>query len=667
MNILLPCIALLKTLKYTALEAVKSISIVITARNRTMLILFVLGCLWHPANAGELMNIKLNTQLPAGVDVGNVVISPDSQTVVYQGDSALYSVPIDGSTTAVRLTLESQVVAANVELEISPDSTMVVFVAEDLEDGLYHLLRVPIDGAVVPETIATSSSTSALTADHRFSVFEDTLVYSWRAQSSDQAHLYSAAGNGAASPINLTEKSGAFGSYQLLGFTPGGETMSYLGDRPGRVNARLMSVRLDGGADPLCVSCMEPPLSYVSTFLEPSPDGLRVFFSTHAPFGIGGVRVTHYSARIDGIGDPIQLSGTRLIDTNNSVYRKPVSADGEWFVYVGQEEGSTSRKIFSRRANGLGPLIELNPPLPMNMDVGILAGITPDAKRVLFSVDANFDDYYELVARNIDGSGDITHIAPSLFGEFGFVLFVQSATVCTTVMFASEEPGGVINLYAVGTGNSTQINMIASSADLGGAIPAHFDLHRNERQILYVFDDDNDGLNHLFLVPLDGGFPPREVGGPFLEFAATWQDSLNGDWIVQRVREEPDGDLQLYSFYIGDLRAEGESYEAELAIPHSADQNADNRLGLSELLRIIQFYNSASFGCNPGTEDGYEPDNPDQSCIPHDGDYNEQDWTISLSELLRMIQAFNSEHFHYCPNVVPPTEDGFCATNLVPC
>jgi hypothetical protein len=44
--------------------------------------------------------------------------------------------------------------------------------------------------------------------------------------------------------------------------------------------------------------------------------------------------------------------------------------------------------------------------------------------------------------------------------------------------------------------------------------------------------------------------------------------------------------------------------------------------------------------------------------VPYDTDYNPQDWVISLSELLRVIQFYNSLGYHYCPG--QGTEDDFC-------
>ncbi len=96
---------------------------------------------------------------------------------------------------------------------------------------------------------------------------------------------------------------------------------------------------------------------------------------------------------------------------------------------------------------------------------------------------------------------------------------------------------------------------------------------------------------------------------------------------------------------------------------HTADwhDGADNTIDVTELLRIIQFYNSGGYHCAlPGdtSDEGFMPgvNQSAQSCAPHNGDYNPQDWTIGLSELLRVIQFYNSGGYYSCGG----GEDGFC-------
>ncbi len=109
----------------------------------------------------------------------------------------------------------------------------------------------------------------------------------------------------------------------------------------------------------------------------------------------------------------------------------------------------------------------------------------------------------------------------------------------------------------------------------------------------------------------------------------------------------------------GEGEGEGEGSEDGI---QTSDQNNDFVISLSELLRVIQFYNSLAYHCadNPGdTEDGYVPGiGANQSCSPYDTDYNPQNWVINLSELLRVIQFYNSLGYRYCP--LDGTEDGFC-------
>lgn len=102
-------------------------------------------------------------------------------------------------------------------------------------------------------------------------------------------------------------------------------------------------------------------------------------------------------------------------------------------------------------------------------------------------------------------------------------------------------------------------------------------------------------------------------------------------------------------------------------IYHSADQNQDNRISLSELLRVIQFFNAGGYHCatEPGsTEDGYIPGSgANHNCCPHDTDYNPQNWMINLSELLRLIQFYNSGCYGYA-GYPPETEDGYYPDRL---
>jgi PKD repeat protein len=93
---------------------------------------------------------------------------------------------------------------------------------------------------------------------------------------------------------------------------------------------------------------------------------------------------------------------------------------------------------------------------------------------------------------------------------------------------------------------------------------------------------------------------------------------------------------------------------------HSADVNSDGAIELSELLRVVQFYNAGALQCSVETEDGFTLGTGDQTCVPHTGDYAPTDWAVSLSELLRLVQLYASGTYYECTG----TEDGYCIGTL---
>ncbi len=91
---------------------------------------------------------------------------------------------------------------------------------------------------------------------------------------------------------------------------------------------------------------------------------------------------------------------------------------------------------------------------------------------------------------------------------------------------------------------------------------------------------------------------------------------------------------------------------------HTADLDQGRSFELVELLRAIQLYNSGEFHCDPeNDEDGFAIGAGDQSCTHHQSDYAPQDWRITLTELLRLIQFYNTPGgYRPCDS----GEDGYC-------
>lgn len=151
------------------------------------------------------------------------------------------------------------------------------------------------------------------------------------------------------------------------------------------------------------------------------------------------------------------------------------------------------------------------------------------------------------------------------------------------------------------------------------------------RWTLAVYDRESGGIGTLLswsLVFNDSCTPPEEGEGSESE-----GDGEEGEGSVEGVQE-------------GEINP----------TVHSGDIDGGYIIDLSELLRIIQFYNSNGYHCDPAGEDGFGPGLGAQNCTPHSSDYSPRDWRIGLSELLRFIQLYNSGGYTPCDT----GEDGFC-------
>jgi hypothetical protein len=83
---------------------------------------------------------------------------------------------------------------------------------------------------------------------------------------------------------------------------------------------------------------------------------------------------------------------------------------------------------------------------------------------------------------------------------------------------------------------------------------------------------------------------------------------------------------------------------------HPGDRDRDFRFNLSEVLRVVQFYNSGGLHCDPTSEDGYAPGvGSDTSCTPYPADNAPFDWNLGLTELLGIIQFYNLHCYQPCP------------------
>jgi len=334
--------------------------------------------------------VKLNGPLVAGADVDDFfLISPDGSTVVYLADQEteelfeLYSVPITGGTP---VKLNGSLPAGGNVLDpttlvpsfgMSPDSTTVVYLADQETDEVIELYSVSIGGG--PATKLNGSLTGAgdvLPWPKHGPAFEITsdgarVVYLADQETDEVIELYSVPiGGGTPVKLHGTLTSGKVFDFQL---SPDGFTVVYRAMLDGSALIELFSVSVNGGAQ----ARLNAPVHTAVEAYSISPDSSTVLFT-------GNVQVSTvwelFSVPIDGIAEPVRLNGE--IVSGGRIVGFQISPDSSNVVYQADQEVYLRHEVYSVPIAG-GTAVNLNPQLLPDDDVWS-ASITPDSSSVVY-------------------------------------------------------------------------------------------------------------------------------------------------------------------------------------------------------------------------------------------------------------------------------------------
>ncbi|NUM46897.1 MAG: PD40 domain-containing protein, partial [Anaerolineales bacterium] len=309
--------------------------------------------LWSVPLAGS-DPIQINGPLAYSDYVISFHISPDSQWVVYttnyEGDWQIFSVPILGGPVAQlnpQLINGGNVYPNDWEYEISPDSTRVVYVADQDTDEVLELYSVPIIGGMVTKLndplIAGGDISRASSSAYWFDISPDSqhVVYSADQEIDNDFELYSVPiGGGTAiklnSPLATSPISGdVIGDVHTYQISIDGTQVVYIAYLEGDDGIELHLVPITGG---------------VTTSFEGTPTflgslDLRISLSSD------GSRVI-YHPREDQLFS-VPLSGQTSIQLNDPILGDVIdfslTPDSEYVVYTASRSESYEyiRELFS--------------------------------------------------------------------------------------------------------------------------------------------------------------------------------------------------------------------------------------------------------------------------------------------------------------------------------
>ena len=352
--------------------------------------------------------------------------TPDSTRLVFQGRTSdqrdeLWCVPLDGSSA---LEVSDDMPPGGNPFDnftISPDSTLLVYVADAVTEGLPEIFSAPLDASAPAVKLSATPVANGHMREYALTPDGARVIYRADQATPNVFELYSVPIDGSAAPLRISRAPTAIADVEDgFGFTPAGDVL-YRADHD-TDNARdLYLVPPDGSASAVRQNAALQVDESVEDFVA-TANGQVVY---RADADANNV-IELYSAPLDGSQATVKLSGT-MVGGGDVQSRYVISPDESRVVYRADQDTDNVFEVYSAPIDGSSAAIQLNPALPPGRSVGVYTPIDPSGALVLFTADATGDDEPDLHAAPIDGSSaavalnvDGLCFQPETLFNFGF-------------------------------------------------------------------------------------------------------------------------------------------------------------------------------------------------------------------------------------------------------
>ncbi|ANM31024.1 hypothetical protein ABI59_17780 [Acidobacteria bacterium Mor1] len=343
---------------------------------------------------------------PGGVRFlgSNLLITPDSSQVVYIADQdeafiyEIYATALDGSAPPARLNPPYK---GNEDAErayISPDGARVVYIARQDDPGLPELYSVPVDGSEPAIKLNAGDGRTVLTIPVEISADSTTVVYA-----TSDYELFSV-------PIDGGPPTSLAPPPMSLGMTPrisaDSAVVVYRAAQDQIGVQELYRVPIEGGPTKKLNSDL-PPDSFVQDF-SISSDSTSVVYKLRQPDG----RSELFHVSIDG--GPSTRLNEPFAPAGSGVRNFAISPDAARVVYESNQYTAAQTFLFSVPLTG-GPVTTLNGGLNFDRNVeadGPAFRISPDSATVVYRSDHFIRGVFDLFSVPITG-GQVRRLSDS--------------------------------------------------------------------------------------------------------------------------------------------------------------------------------------------------------------------------------------------------------------
>lgn len=528
---------------------------------------------------------------PLGSDIRSLEIAPDGQHVVFTarqpgGGTELFSVPLDGSVPAVRLSGGGAVG----DHHVTPDGSTVVYRGDEETAGKLELWRVPVTGGVPPERVSMPLGSNRDVAIS-FAVTDDGSRVLYRAdQNLDEVFELCSVpvdpGSGLGSFCTAVP---SFADVASLLLSPDGTRVLFLADARFDERYELFQAPVNGSTNPRLVSGTMIPAGDVLD-VGFSPDGAFALFL--ADKNVDG-QVELFSTPLDPPGPPVRLSpdlipagevdiGYRVVD-GWLLFRADAEQDGQYALYRVPVSGGTPVRLHGALDPG------------QSVEHDLLPG---PGGVVVFRGDLDREGVTDLWSVPADGSAAPTRLTSTLglSGDVQDLGIPGSGVTADSVVFLADiDPDETFQVWRApldGSQAPVALNGILAASPIVGDVTG-VAWSPDGRTALYVADQSTDGLFDLLAVDLEDGVGPVRLSSPSVGNA-----SSDGDALVHFL--EPDDQRVLYrgnfpaiGYAAGSdalLTAPLDGSEAAIRIDAPATGNKGGFVVTSERAVFVEFF-----------------------------------------------------------------------------
>jgi len=420
---------------------------------------WVASVLVVPGSTGNGIRLNPEPASPLGNITGGPILSPDSRWALYRADQdtwtvkELYSVELDPPFRVHKLNgpMSGE---ATLWFQVSPDSRRVIYVASEESPTTLEVYSAPIDGSA-PRVKLNGTMVGGGNVNGNLIVVtpDSTRVLYVADQDTDGVNeLYSAPIDGSTPAVKLNAPlvpgGGVIGRFQV---SPDSTHAVYVADQEQDEVRGLYSVPVDGSAAPVRLNADLPAGGYIPLSVAIGPDSSAVFY--RAEQAADDV-MELWRVPLDGSAPPARLNGSLV--SGGGVYEFTLTPDGSHCLYKADQLVDDVFELFSVPTGG-GPPVRLNGSLVAGGDVSTqltwpfatlsLASISPDSSRVLYVADQDTDGVDELYTVPVDGSQPAVRLNAPLAPDEGVVGGSAVNSVSVAAFLVDEGSPSVRNLY----------------------------------------------------------------------------------------------------------------------------------------------------------------------------------------------------------------------------